>query len=188
MGILTSSTSTALWHDVIHQAETACAVALSEEVESYLVFLLMRYMNKPGLLNQIIALDFLRNVDAAPAQRHLGMQEVGDKCLLYAGLYPKIADKRSVRLSYFVRIGQAAYERISKENRDLYGSLSHQFVSLMDILQSIRLYTQNSPDLLPIQAYELWNDTGSHRALNILRQYTRCSEAMPVLLDTKARK
>lgn len=38
MNILTNSTSTALWHDIVHEAETSCAVSLEEEIESYLVF------------------------------------------------------------------------------------------------------------------------------------------------------
>lgn len=142
----------------------------------------MRYTNKPEVIKKILALEFLQGVDLTPAKRTLALQEVGDKCLLFAGLYPNIAAKRLVRISYFVNMGQAAYVRISKKSNDLYELLSTQFVSLMDVLQSIRLYSKKYPDLLPIQAYELWNDTGSRRALSILRQYTCNQESIPVLL------
>ncbi len=178
MNILTNSTSTALWHDVVVKAEETCAVVLKEELESYLVFLLMRYTNKPEIMKQIIALEFLEGFNSTHAKQLIALQDVGDKCLLFAGLYPHIADTRLVRISYFVNMGQAAYVRISRKSNDLYASLSTQFVSLMDILQSIRQYTRNYPDLLPIQAYELWSDTGSRRALAILRQY---SQAIPMI-------
>jgi hypothetical protein len=181
MNILTNSTSTALWHDVVVKAEETCAVVLKEELESYLVFLLMRYTNKPEIVKQVIALDFLEGINSSHAKQLMALQDVGDKCLLFAGLYPNIADTRLVRISYFVNMGQAAYVRISKKSNDLYASLSTQFVNLMDILQSIRQYTQNYPDLLPIQAYELWNDTGSRRALTILQQYTQYSQAIPMI-------
>ena len=181
MNILTNSTSTALWHEIIHEAESTCRITLEEDIESYLVFLLMRYTNKPELLKQIIALEFLEGINAKPAKQRLTLQEVGDKCLLFAGLYPNMADKRLVKISYFVNLGQACYVRISQKNDDLYEGLGKQFVSLMDVLQSIRQY----PDLLPLQAYELWSDTGSHRALSILRQYTQSAEGIPVLIDPK---
>jgi hypothetical protein len=184
MQILVNSTSTALWYDIIHDAETNCAVSLKEDLESYLVFLLMRYTNKPELMKQVIATEFMRGMNAKAAQRSVALQDVGDKCLLFAGLYPSLADKRLVRVSYFVNLGQSAYTAISRKSDDLYESLGKQFVNLMDILQSIRCYTHQYPDLLPLQAYELWNDTGSQRALNALRQYT---QAMPLLLDTKNR-
>ncbi len=98
--------------------------------------------------------------------------------MLFSGLFPAIADKRLVRLSYFVKIGQAAYIHLANDN--LFRLLAEKFVPLMDVLQSIRRYTREFPDLLPIQAYEFWNDTGSQRALSALKQYT---SAIPLILD-----
>jgi hypothetical protein len=51
--------------------------------------------------------------------------------------------------------------------------LKKYFVAIMDILQSVRDYTRGYPDLTPIQAYDLWNETGSQRALQTLRSYSR---------------
>src|SRR3990167_5880445 len=183
MSILTHSTSTALWHSIVHDAEKSCAIALKEDIESYLVFLLMRYTTKPEFIKHVIALDFLENIQHTQKQHGLVLQEVGDTCLLFTGLYPKIAEKRLVKLSYFVNLGQAAYVRISKKSNDLYYSLGKQFVCLMDVLQSIRQYSKEYPDLLPLQAYEQWNDTGSQRAFSILQQYTHHSAAIPTLID-----
>jgi hypothetical protein len=180
MSIVTNATSVALWHDIVHEAEQSCSVALKEEIESYLVFLLMRYINKPEFVKQIIALEFLQSLDLTPAKRELALQEVGDKCLLFAGLFPSIAKKRLVRVSYFVKLGQAAYFRVSKKSNDLYDHLSNQFVPLMDILQSIK-----TPALLPLDAYELWNETGSQRALAMLKQYTNHSGSLPLFIEMK---
>ena len=97
------------------------------------------------------------------------MKEVGDHCLLFAGLFPRAAEKRLVKISYFVGLGQGAYSTISQCTDDLYGLLALQFVVLTDVLQSIR----QGYDLLPLEAYEQWNDTGSQRALRILQEYTK---------------
>ncbi|EKD54088.1 MAG: hypothetical protein ACD_60C00125G0012 [uncultured bacterium] len=185
MSILTHATSTALWHSIIHDAERSCAIALKEDIESYLVFLLMRYTNRPELVKHIIAVDFLESMQLSKTKQEVALQEVGDMCLLFTGLYPKIAEKRLVKLNYFVKVGQAAYVKISKKSDDLYYSLSQQFVCLMDVLQSIRSYSKQYPDLLPLEAYEQWNDTGSQRALSVLKQYTQSPGAIPVLIDIK---
>jgi hypothetical protein len=179
MSILTHDSTTALWHKVVLEAEQSCSIALQEEIESYLVFLLMRYLDKPEWVKQIVALEFLEGVTLAPLKREFALRDVGDKCLLFAGLFPNIAKTRLVRLSYFVKMGQASYFGVSRKSNDLYDHLSNQFVSLMDVLQSIRQHPK-TPDLLPLEAYELWNDTGSQRALIMLKQYTNHPQAMPI--------
>ena len=171
MKLLVNSTLTGLWHGIIHEAEAACTIFLKEELEAYLVFLLARYVNKPEMVKQIIANEFMEGLKHnRHHQRTLAMQEVGDKCLLFSGLFPQIAEKRLVKISYFVNMGQASYESISHNSTDLYGMLARQFVPLMDILQSIRRYTKEMPDLLPLQAYDLWTEGGSARAFQVLNQ------------------
>jgi len=128
MNIVTRETATALWHEVVHEAEASCRIMLREEIESYLVFLLMRYIDRPDVIRQIVALDFLQGVESTRKMREMVLRDVGDRCLLFAGLFPALAETRLVRLSYFVRIGQASYFRISRKSNDLYDHLSHQFV------------------------------------------------------------
>jgi hypothetical protein len=174
MDLLLNSTPVALWHRIIHDAETSCDINLNEELEAYLVFLLVRYTTKPEIIKQIMASEFLNSFKLSPKQRGQALQEVGDKCLLFSGLFPSLSEKRFVKIGYFVNLGQSAYAAVSSTHNDLYYSLAHQFVPLMDILQSVRLYSKKCLDLLPLQAYELWNETGSQRALNVLKQYTSC--------------
>lgn len=172
MKLLTSSTPIALWRDIIHDAEAACDVPLNEELESYLVFLMVRYTDKPEIIKKIVATDLLQGIHLSQNQRDLALQEVGDRCLLLSGLFPFLMQKRLVKMSYYVDLGRGAYDTISKKEDDLYQLLAKQFVQLMDVLQCVRNYSQDFPDLLPIQAFELWNETGSQRAFNLLKQYT----------------
>ncbi|MDX1901201.1 MAG: hypothetical protein SFW66_04235 [Gammaproteobacteria bacterium] len=175
MAILTQSTGTALWLQVVHEAETTSAIALAPDLESYLVFLLMRYIKQPELLTRAVATAFLEGLHLTPHQRNAALQGVGDQCLLLSGLYPDIAKKRQVSIGYFVNLGRTAYHGISLHDKDLYALLGQHFVTLMDVLQSIR------PDsgLLPLEAYELWSETGSQRAFALLRHY---SDAIPFLI------
>ena len=172
MKVLTHSTPVALWQEIVHEAEAACETTLQHELEAYLVFLLSRYINKPEIAKLTMATELMQALQSSRTTRDIALQGVGDTCLLFSGLFPGAATKRLVKISYFVTLGQGAYFAMSKKSNDLYDLLSQQFVSIMDILQSIRMQTQHHPDLMPLEAYDLWNESGSKRALKILKRYT----------------
>jgi hypothetical protein len=169
MAMLTYPSSLVLWQDVIRHAESRCFVTLNENLETYLIALLIRYSNKPDIAQRVFAKAFLEAMQLRERQRSASLQCVGDQCLLYAGLFPLAAEKRHVKVNYFVDLGRTAYGAVSKTANDLYWMLAIEFVMLMDVLQSIR----QIPDLLPLQAYEQWDELGSQRALLVLQEYTR---------------
>lgn len=173
MALLINETSLILWHEVIKTAEDRCSIVLNDDLEAYLTSLLIRYSNKPEVAQQIFAKAYLEALQQRDNQRNVSLQNVGDQCLLFAGLFPHHAEKRHVKITYFVDLGRTAYAAISKTANDLYWVLALQFVALMDVLQSIR----ESPQLLPLDAYEQWDKLGSKRALQILQSY---SKGMPI--------
>lgn len=154
-----------LWRDAVKGAEDRCHVNLHEEIESYLVSLLIRFSTKPELANHVAAIEFMRAMQEKDIMRRYSLANVGDQCLLLSGLFPALAEHRHVKVKYFVDIGRSAYATISAKTTDLYGSLASQFVMLMDVLQTVN---QNHI-LLPLEAYELWHDLGSKRAHDVLR-------------------
>lgn len=175
--LILHTTALAQWHALVETARQASAIVLSEELESYLVFLLMRFEKKPEMVNSILAVDFLQNIKK-PRQQHLqNLREVGDKCLLFSGFFPEIAKKRRLKINYYVELGQSAYSSLSyyphHQLSKLFGKLCQHFVSLMDILQTMKALDPNAdtPDLLT--AEELWRTTRSAYALKILRQATQ---------------
>jgi len=185
MAMVTRLGDTALWFEIVHDAEKSCAISLHQELESYLVFLLMRYVKRPDLVQQVMATSFLAGLQASPRERIEILRSVGDQCLLLTGLYPGIVKKRHVRIGYFVGMGQTAYVSSSFHRDDIYAQLGGHFVPLMDVLQSVRRSDSQLPDLLPFEAWELWSETGSQRALSILRQYTN---AVPMVSSLDGRK
>lgn len=167
MSLLTNTTSVVLWQEVIKNAEDRCSIALKDELEAYLISLMIRFTNKPEVVNKIIATAFLDALQARERERHLSLQQVGDQCLIFAGLFPKAAEKRLVKINYFVDLGRSSYAAISYKTNDLFGSLALQFVVLMDVLQCVR----GCSDLLPLEAYEQWTQVGSQRALKMMQEY-----------------
>ena len=166
------ATATEQWRDLIKEAIDYNGVKLDEELESYLVFLLMRYMKETSLTSKVMALEYLRGQQHPTAQRNECMRDVGDQCLLFSGLYPKLAERRQVKISYYVNMGRSAYVSVSGFTQsaiaNMYSHLAESFVSLMDTLQAMRCMNDNSLQLEPLTAYELWQDTHSQQARRVL--------------------
>jgi hypothetical protein len=180
--------ATAQWHDLVKEAEAFNGVPLDEELESYLVFLLMRYTGKPDLAAKVMALDYLNGSQAMGSERRDKMRDVGDQCLLYSGLFPKRAEKRRVRVGYYVDLGRSAYQNVAEATQaamaEMFSHLAESFVSLMDTLQAMRSMHNQESQLDPIHAFELWQDTGSQRARTVLAQ---SSAATPLVIRSRTR-
>lgn len=130
------------WHALVNEAQAATRLVLNENTESYLVFLLMRFSQGPRLIESVVALDFLESMHKPRGLQVDLLRDVGDKSLLFCGLFPGIAEKRHVSLNYFSDMGQAAYLTVGElqdsQTADLYFQLSAQFVTLKQILQAMR--------------------------------------------------
>jgi hypothetical protein len=170
--ILVHPTDTAHWLALVTEAQASSQIELHEEIESYLVFMLMRFMAKPEMATNILGLEFLEGANCLGQQRHEQLRDVGDQCLLVSGLFPGRAETKQVRLSYFIKLGQSAYSIISSSetnhSNDLFGELSDRFVHMRDVLNAIRALTANKGAMSFWQAFDLWDDTQSPLAKQVL--------------------
>lgn len=135
-------TETSLWHALVNEAQANTSVVLPENTESYLVFLLMRFTQGTALTESVLALDLLEAMNALHHRQARLLRDVGDRSLLLCGLFPGMAEKRGVNLTYFSDVGQAAYQTLAEIEAPnmgaLYLQLSAQFASLQLILQALR--------------------------------------------------
>lgn len=161
-------TAVAQWQSLVKEAESSSHCQLEEDLESYLVFLLMRFAAEQGMAARVLTLDYLYAMHEVGQVQRGKLRDVGDLCLLHAGLFPLRAQRRRVSISYFVGLGRSAYLHLAAHMRtsgaDTYVHLAHDFVQLMDILQTMRTL-HGQPSLLdPLVAHELWSATGSYHA------------------------
>ena len=98
-----------LWQALVSEAAERAGCAHDESRESYLVFMLLRHQKDGQLLTRTQALDWLRAHAQAGRLRDESLREVGDRCLLIAGLYPALAERRRVDVGYFMDLGRSAY-------------------------------------------------------------------------------
>ncbi len=130
------------WHALIHEAQVATGLTLNENTESYLVFLLMRYIHATHLMEAVLALDYLTALQSTRPKQLTTLKDIGDKSLLFCGLFPGMAERRHLNLDYFSKLGQAAYLTVSElypfKAGELYRQLSCHFLTLQQILTAIR--------------------------------------------------
>jgi hypothetical protein len=138
--IILHPTDMSQWHALVNEAQASTRLILHENMESYLVFLLMRFSQSPELAESVLAVDFLNAMQAAGTRQVEQLREVGDKSLLLCGLFPGMAEKRHVSLSYFADMGQAAYLTVSElqdAEAPLYHELSTKFTTLQGVLNAL---------------------------------------------------
>ncbi len=176
----------ALWWDLVREAEAEIEQRLDEDMESYLVFLLMRHLGSVGLGQRVMALDYLSALQADGGRRRHGLQEVGDACLLLSGFFPEQAERRRVPLSYFLNLGRSAYDELAECLRAgmeaLYRQLSWGFADLVAVLSAIRRRVPDQAGPSPLLAFELARAPGPW-------QLQRAEQAFPgaVLIEASMR-
>ncbi|MCR4328461.1 MAG: hypothetical protein NUV53_02975 [Patescibacteria group bacterium] len=140
--ILTSPKEVAPWYALVNDAQYQVGCQLPEDIESYLVFLLMRYTRKREMAGDVLSIGFMEALRSRGLERKNALKDVGDTCLLYAGLFPKRARRLRVPDDYFANLGRGAYHVLSSFAEDgfqnVYADLSGEFVFLSRILAATR--------------------------------------------------
>lgn len=159
------------WYTLIQEAQSTSTISLQESLESYLVFLLMRFSNKPELSQSVLGMEFLE-AHHSPQYDQL-LRDVGDKCLLFSGLFPEQAKRRRVKVSYFIELGQTAYRQLAHHGPTadaLFDSLAQNFVPLRDVLQATRAHTAQDLSENLLSAMDLWQSHDSQYAFKTLER------------------
>ena len=113
----------ALWYDLVRDGEQRAGLTLGESVQSYLVFVLMRHLRDSTLAAHVFALELFWAADQVGRARADALRDLGDRCLLIAGRYPALAERRRVSADYYANIGCGAYHGVAESARDGYSAL-----------------------------------------------------------------
>jgi hypothetical protein len=134
---------TQLWLQALGEAQRRAHRRLPENQESYLIFTLVRHCRDAILTDRTLALELLDGLSEEQATRRDDrLRDVGDRCLLVAGLFPDLGRRRCVGPGYYLGLGQAAYGQLGQDRRTalsaLYIELAHAFVDLVRVLACVR--------------------------------------------------
>jgi hypothetical protein len=165
---------TARWYALISQAEYETRCQLPVDAEHYLVRMLLRFTKEQE--NRYVQEDRPEMSGGERQKSYEKLNRLGDQCLLMTGLFPDHQGKYPFPFSHFVETGENAYRELARgrDRQGLFTFLGDNFVLLMDVLQQVRELCDGYQFLDPIQAYDIWQETGSQRALSVLSGMT-CS-------------
>ncbi len=164
----------AQWQRLVLEAQEITQSPLSEDLESYLVFMLMRNINNSDINSKVMAVEYINSIKSHGTERELRLREVGDQCLLFSGLFPQRAQRRHMKVKYYVDLGRTAYLHLAEDLTagvaKLYQQLSDSFVYIMDTLLAIRSMTEKQQQQDVLLAFELWQDINSQHSFRMLQQ------------------
>jgi len=147
------------WQHLVCDAATSCAYDLDEEIESYLVFALIRFTERSDIASSVIALEYLQSGSETGHQQLNHLRDIGDKCLLFSGLFPQFSRSKAVDIGYYVNIGRSSYDQLGQLLHQglarLYKKLAEYFVYLTDILHAMR-ELNGIPVLDQPEKYDFW--------------------------------
>lgn len=145
-----------LWQALVHEAGERAGCMLDEDRESYLVLVLLRHQRDGQLLARTQALEWLHAEAQAGALREDMLRDVGDHCLLIAGLFPALAGRRRVTVDYFIELGRSAYLSIAEAGRSAYAALFAQMAaSYVELVRTLRAVRAHSPGRFDMQRFDL---------------------------------
>lgn len=131
-----------LWQALVHEAAGEQGQTLDQAQEAYLVFVLLRYQRERDLLARTQALEWLHAQQQTGQLRADALRDVGDRCLLIAGLFPGLAQRRRVSEDYFIDLGRGAYAEVADSGRsataELFAQLAAGYISLVATLRAMR--------------------------------------------------
>lgn len=130
-------TTTELWYELVREGEARMQLQLPDAVESYLVFVLQRHQRDAQLAGRTIALECLEGLERHGRDRQQRLRDVGDRCLLIAGLFPRLARRRNVQPEYYAAMGQAAYGEVAVLARSAHAPLFEQLARGFDAMRRV---------------------------------------------------
>ena len=141
--IIIADTAVASWQNILSEIQAKNSIYLGDELESYMVFMLMRFVEKFELVDTIVSMDILASQQLSDNIKEVKLRDVGDSCLIFAGLFPGRAYKRNVKNTYYVEMGQLAYSMLSNvktiQLANVYSALANNFPLLVRLLKEIRI-------------------------------------------------
>ena len=153
-------------------------VKTDELAEFYLSRLLASFITCEKLLNEPLAITYLKAMGATRDVQLQQMKQLGDISLFTSGFFSDSLKRKIVDIDYYMAMGSASYGFVASMHRGgknehvskLFNELARKFAAFVDVLTEVseRSRLTSSKDVLRI--YERWLRTRSRLAEKVLRE------------------
>ena len=166
------TTETANWYALLNRAQAESNSYFQRDVEDYLVYLLA-YMETELTYRENINIEANGFLPDTPKQRRLSkIKDIGEQCLLIAGLFPDHANLTGIPLLFMMEKGCSAYRELANATPEvsLYLYIADNYGKVIDLLQKLGEMCGDYHKLDLIQAVELWQETGSRHGWKMIKK------------------
>ncbi len=140
MSLIIEPTAISAFYTLVKDGERKSGIALEDDLQAFVVYALLRNIDNNTLKEFTFAEAFLEAFHKDDIAR---LEKVVDHSLIYAGLYPKRAEKMGLSRSYYLDIGVMAseqlssyYAKIKSSYYEVYYKIACQFHSLVEVLKA----------------------------------------------------
>ena len=170
LGIHTAES--AVWHALMTKSQLVSKIQLPHPIEVYISDLVIRTMQARSIQAEQAVESLL--FDSEQNDLH----QIGDECLVLAGLMPERAIQEEIPVSYFVNVAYRAYSQLGDDSGErIYAALAENLIDCIDVLHTLRELEVGGSCIDPLNAFELWEETGSQHAWQCL---ARLTNALPL--------
>lgn len=134
-----------LWYQSLLEAKKITRVHTSDELDNYLILLLISSDHKVLLSDQPLGVLYLESQQRSK-NYDVSLRDIADSCLILSSFYPENAISRNVSPDYFANLGLTSYFQLSeacfRSNggfSSLYCSLACSYYQLVKLLFCMRL-------------------------------------------------
>jgi hypothetical protein len=118
--------------DVVRETKETHGYDLPVELESYIVFLLASYLDRPNFLPESSFAEVYLKLERPYTQN---AKQLGDACLFVTGVFPTYGARKGLDITYYSNIGKSSYSMASEYlNINLFDNLSTHFDVLREFI------------------------------------------------------
>jgi hypothetical protein len=178
------------FHDALHGALERQHVNVEDQTENYVVNLLTLFARTEALYDQApnagqparlkpLVVMLTEALEApSPADRHRGLQRLGDVSLFVAGFFAQGFARKLIDIDYHIAMGGRAYGTLaealartrSRVLGQVFAELAEKFQPMVDALNDLSETNYKHTDQDILRLYEIWLKTGSKRSFQILKR------------------
>ena len=176
------------FHDALQGAMEKQHLAIEDQTEHYVVNLLTLFARSEALYEKApdggtrlkpLVVMLTEALEApSPADRHRGLQRLGDVSLFVAGFFAQGLARKLIDIDYHIAMGGRAYGTLaeslartrSRVLGQVFAELADKFQPIVDALNEISETAYQHSDRDILRLYEVWLKTGSRRSFDILKR------------------
>ncbi len=140
-----------VFNQLVRAGEEKSLTPLPHPLREYLVWCLLEHVHDVDIVDEAIALNYLRSFELRGEHAAHFLKRAGDAALLFAGFFPERARHMRVGPDYFRFMGKGAYYTLATDHavlresarRKFYGTVVTHYESLERVLQGARSPTDD---------------------------------------------